>query len=974
MCTILRIAFIALLSLKSFGQVYEVKKNIDLNGFTYETVSNDPVAMRTYTLKNGLKVFLSQNKDRSRVWYQVAVRAGSKHDPDNNTGLSHYLEHLLFNGTYKISSLNWETEKQLLDELERKLELYKVEADSIRRKQLLKQIDSLNYKSSKYSIKGEYRNLITELGGYGINGVTQLESTLYGCSIPANALYKLLLLEKERFLNPAFRLFLTELEIVYEEYNSLLDNDFWQFYLPANLALFNGHTYTKNTIGKAEHLSNPSLKSVKEYYSKYYVPNNMAIAITGNINLDSTILWVNNTFGTLLPNSKLNTQLNSKVELAPITSPINITVKSPAQEGVWLCYRMNGAGSEDEKCLSLLGELLQNNYAGLLKLRLLDTRKVGNVYSFHQFIHNDFSAHYFNIRPTKGQSLENAKNEVLKFIDRLKQGDFEDWLIKAAALSYKEEFIENITTSNNLETQANKAFISGRTWKEQLDFIQSLETITKKQLIEFIKRTYKDNYVSVYRSNEMGVNLGEKKVQNFSVTPIQLNDSRTSAFANNFRKIQELPTKPNFINYKKAIQQKKLLSGVDFVHVLNRENDLVELDIIFDIGRDHSRELEIAITYSQKLGTSKFTFEQLQKEFYKIGLRYSLRIERERTIFHLDGSAKNIEKGIEMLNHIIDGLAPDLEVYKNHVTSIVNTRNSNMKNRQQLSNALYNFALYEENSPTRDILSETQLRALQPSDLTKMVADLKRYKHRIYYYGNNPTYVFSALQKYYHSPKVKIDYPEKKTYPIIPSAGKIYFIHYEGAQSEVGIEMRSDLYNRDDMNVGSTFSLFIGNLVYAKIREQKSLAYNVGGVFLLGSDTSQYNYLELTNGVESEKTEDVLKTIHELLNSIDGSQSIFENTKMGNLKQYESIRTRGRDIFWKYEEFKKQNINEDPNQIAYNSLLNMNYNTIQSYFDKYVKGRPYNIIILGDRNKINLKNIEKYGELKELNINYLFNY
>ena len=107
-----------LLSFTAFPQTAKYKEEIHTeNGFTYSTVTNDPLNTRIYTLANGLKVYLSVYKDAPRVQTFIAVKAGSKNDPATNTGLAHYLEHILFKGTSKIGTSDWDHEKKELDKI-----------------------------------------------------------------------------------------------------------------------------------------------------------------------------------------------------------------------------------------------------------------------------------------------------------------------------------------------------------------------------------------------------------------------------------------------------------------------------------------------------------------------------------------------------------------------------------------------------------------------------------------------------------------------------------------------------------------------------------------------------------------------------------------------------------------------------------------------------------------------------------------
>ena len=102
----------------------------------YETVDGDPLKTRIYTLDNGLKVYMSVNKEAPRIQTYIAVRVGGKNDPAETTGLAHYFEHLMFKGTTHFGTSNYEAEKPLLDEIERLFEVYRKTTDEAGRKAL----------------------------------------------------------------------------------------------------------------------------------------------------------------------------------------------------------------------------------------------------------------------------------------------------------------------------------------------------------------------------------------------------------------------------------------------------------------------------------------------------------------------------------------------------------------------------------------------------------------------------------------------------------------------------------------------------------------------------------------------------------------------------------------------------------------------------------------------------------------------
>ena len=255
--------------------------------YKYEEVKGDLSKTRIYTLDNGLKVYLSVNEEKPRLNAYIAVRTGSKNDPAETTGLAHYLEHLMFKGTGRFGVTDSVKEAPLLADIEARYEKYRTLTDPAERRQAYHEIDSVSQLAAKYFIPNEYDKLMSAIGADGVNAYTSNDQTVYVCDIPSNEIENWAKIESERFQHMIIRGFHTELEAVYEEYNISLTNDFRKQYAAMLAKLFPNHPYgTQTTLGTQEHLKNPSITNIKNYFKKWYVPNNVAICMAGDFDPD----------------------------------------------------------------------------------------------------------------------------------------------------------------------------------------------------------------------------------------------------------------------------------------------------------------------------------------------------------------------------------------------------------------------------------------------------------------------------------------------------------------------------------------------------------------------------------------------------------------------------------------------------------------------------------------------------------------
>ena len=505
-CLLVVVAFFIFSACEN-GSVYE-KKTAESNGYRYEYVANDPLKVRIYTLENGLKVYLSQYAAEPRIQTQIAVKAGGKNDPADNTGLAHYLEHIMFKGTPDFGTLDWEKEKVYLDSIERMFENYAALTDSIQRRDYYKLIDHVSNEASNYAIAAEYDKMVSEIGARGTNAYTTEDRTVYINDVPANQLENWIQIEANRFRQIVPRLFHTELEAVYEEKNRSLDNDRWKTFEALYASTFTKHPYgTQTVIGTIEHLKNPSITAIKKYFETYYRPNNVAICLSGDLDYDKTIALVDKHFGGWQPNDQLPEW--SRVEENPITAPVIKEIYGPDAEWVNIGFRFKGRSSEEYALLQLTDMILANSKAGLIDINLKQQQKVLEAGAYLDAL-NDYSIHTFSGQPREGQSLEEVKNLLLEQIELVKNGEFEDWLIEAAINHLKMNKLQGSEHNWSRSNDMVMAFTNEIPWDKYTGEIENLRKFTKEDIVRFANENYKDNYVAVLKRN--GKDSNEKKV------------------------------------------------------------------------------------------------------------------------------------------------------------------------------------------------------------------------------------------------------------------------------------------------------------------------------------------------------------------------------------------------------------------------------------------------------------------------------
>ena len=583
----------------------------------------DLMSVRIYRLDNGLTVYLTENREEPRFYAEISVRAGSKHDPAEATGIAHYLEHMLFKGTQNFGTLDYEKEKQHLDNITDLYEAHFHETDPEKRLGIYAEINQASQLAAQYGIPNELDKLYKAMGGRNVNAHTWVEETVYMVDLPANRLNQWMMIESDRFVKPVFRLFQTELETVYEEKNRSMDNKRRIISEAVKNLLYKSHPYgQQTTLGSVEHLKNPSLKKMYEYYNTYYVPNNMAIHISGDIDAEETIRLIDEHFSRWQPRKLPQAKVWKE---APLNGSERVTVKYHGEEYVLIAFRTASRNHEDAAALKLIDMILDNATAGLINLNLNQAQRVRQAGSYPS-MDNDDGAQYLWGIPKEGQSLQAVENLLLEQIELIRKGEFEAWLVPAIVTDFKKYQKAQLESNRSRVTMMRDAFLAFQDWDDTVGEIERMEKLTKQDLVVVANRYFGDDYVAGYRVDEQHEVPSIEKPQ---IDTIEIDPTRQSAFANQILAAPVKEIEPVFVS-DEDYQITNYHDDVRFYYAQNPINDLFSFTISIDIGRRHSNKLSIAAQLLDKSGASEYSAESLKKEWYKLGNRFQHQRRRQR--------------------------------------------------------------------------------------------------------------------------------------------------------------------------------------------------------------------------------------------------------------------------------------------------------------------------------------------------------
>ena len=967
------IGFILVLSNTLHAQYKTITKK-DANGYSYEFVENDPSKTRIYTLSNGLKVYLAQNNDEPRIQTYIPVRTGSNNDPEDSTGLAHYLEHMLFKGTDNLGTVNWQAEQLLLKQISDLYEQHKKETNPELKKAIYKKIDEISKAASQYAIANEYDKSVASIGATGTNAHTWFDETVYKNNIPANELEKFLIIERERFSKLVLRLFHTELEAVYEEFNRGQDDDSWAtFEKMFNLLFPTTHYGTQTTIGTSDHLKNPSMVAIHNYFDQYYIPNNIAIVLVGDLQFDETIKRVDNYFGSM----KKGPQPKEYVAVEkPLTKIQTADIYSPQSERVEIGFRLGGAKTNDALYLTMIDMLLSNGQAGLIDLDINQKQRLLYA-SSSPLIMKDYSAHLLTGIPNEGQTLEEARDILLTEINKLKKGEFDNWLLQAVINELKKNSMEMLESNEQMASIMYEAFIQGLSWEDTVSAIDRMEKITKEDIVRFVNENYGDNYAIIYK--RQGENKDLVRVENPGITPIDINRENESAFYKELSKVVVKEIQPEFVDFSKSMQQTKIGKNKTTLYsIKNTTNDLATLTYITPVGSDNDKKLSLAITYLDYLGTNQYSPEDIRKEFYKLGVDFSLNSGTDKTYITLKGLKENMPEGIKLLEHLVKNAKADQGAYENLVNQILKSRFDAKSSKNGIQRALNSYIVSGgELSRFKDILSQAELEAINPAELVKMLHSFFDYNQEVFYYGNDLETVKKAIVANHNLGNGK-KVPAKREYAEPASTGTVYFAPYDMVQAEISYRGREDKFNKNFLATSTVFNNYfgagMGSIVFQDIRESKSLAYSAYAAYVNAGKADKYNYVIAYVGTQANKLPQAVDAMMDLMNNMPQAESQFENAKSTALKNIATQRYRKAQIFYYWLALQERGINYDINRDIYTQTQQMQMADLVSFFNKHVKGKTFNIGLLGKKENLDWDAVKKFGPIKELNLEDLFGY
>lgn len=949
-----------------------VKTNLN-----YEYALNDPYNARIYTLKNGLKVYLSVYKNAPRIQTMISVKAGSKNDPSDATGLAHYLEHMLFKGTDKFGTKNAVKENEEIKKIENLYEVYRGTKDDAARKKIYHQIDSISGVAAKYAIANEYDKMLAAIGAEGTNAYTSFDQTVYINDIPSNQIENWLSIEAERFRKPVLRLFHTELEAVYEEKNRGLDDDNRKSLEAMFEALFPKNKYgTQTTIGTIEHLKNPSLKEINKFYDKWYVPNNMAIIMSGDFDPDKVIVQIEKHFSSM-PLKPLENYVPVKED--PITSKIVRNVYGPDPEVASVIWRFDGEGTKDVEMIEVISTLLSNYKAGLMDINLNQAQKVIQASAFAYPL-KDYSIMALTASPKQDQKLEEVEKLLWEQVELIRKGEFPEWLLNAVITDMKLAKTKELEQNYMRANEMSRAFVNDLKWQQHIDRMERMSKITKQEIVDFAnKHLNSNNYAVVYK--RIGEDKNVQKVEKPEITPVEVDRDNVSPFVQKIYNAKVNDIQPKFIDYSKDIQKGALTTGIPVFYNKNIENKLFELYYQFDMGNNNDKVSSIAVRFIDFVGTDGMSSAQLKQELFKLGCSFQVFSDNEDTWISLSGLHENFEPAVKLFEKVLLNPVVDTDALKNLISDIKKEREDNKQQKDViLRRGLVSYARFGPVNPFTYQLSNDELDKLTPDVIKSKITRLMSYKHNVLYYGPAELNALTtSLNKLHTAPSGGYtSYPEAKNFEYKDLSNQVFVVDFDMKQAEIIMLSNGMAFNESSLPIISLYNSYFGDgmsgVVFQDLRESKALAYSVYSRYIQPNKPNKPFYNMSYIGSQVDKLAEAMKGMSDLLNVLPKSEAAFSAAKENVLQSLRSQRINKAEVIFNYLDAQELGINHDVRKDIFEKVTTYKFDDVKNFHSTNIKGKNTTVVVVGKKENLDFKVLEKYGPVKVLTLQEIFGY
>lgn len=927
--------------------------------------------VKEHKLKNGLTVWLNEDHSQPKVFGAVVVKAGAKDCPD--TGIAHYFEHMMFKGTDKIGTVDYDAEKTLLDSIALKYDELAATEDEAARSQIQKEINELSIRSSDYVIPNEFNRLISQYGGSGLNAATSYDATIYFNTFSPQYMSQWAEINSERLLNPVFRLFQSELETVYEEKNMygdfiggpVMDRLLARYFAP--------HPYAYPIIGSTKNLKNPRLTEMRKFFEEYYVASNMGLILSGDFDTEAVLPVLEKTFSRIRPGEAPKHDI---VALPPFKGKEKMKIKFPVPlvKAMGMGFRGVPANHEDQVALAVAVNMLNNaNGTGFLDKLMVD-RKIMASMAMNESMNEAGILAVAVIPKLMFQTYGGAEKLVWKEINRVKEGDFSDEIFNSLKQEQRRQYASNLENIDSRARIMMSLYSQGKSWEDYLQEVSGIDALTKEDVVRVARKYFSENYLCVTKTTGKYPKDNLTKPDFSPIVP--KNSEASSEYAKQLEQLPVQEVKPRFIDFQKDVETVSLTPLATLYATANPVTDIFTLNLVYQVGTLEQPKLMHLANYLQFLGTDSLSFHEFRTRLQVLGSTISFDATDKQFFMRITGFDKHFKETVQLAGDFIRHVKADDKQIRQVINDAKVTEKAFFESSDNIANALLEKVKYGEQSRFLTKLSLSEVKKLKGKELLDAFVQVRQTECDLLYCGTLPVAqvreeieaflplkeITVAVNAPYHRDAKKYDKPTVYFMDMPTASQSIVYGYAKG-------EVTDDAWSR---HAARLFSVYFGgdmsSLMFQEIREFRSLAYRVSGRYILPPHNLEGKAGEFVTmlSTQSDKTLDALGIMNSLIHEMPEKEERISTVKQSIVNQVNNDFPSFREVPEKVAGFRRNGFDNDPSEALLSGISDMDMKDIIRFYRHNVRLKPVVYVIVGNSRRIDMKQLETYGNVIRL--------
>jgi predicted Zn-dependent peptidase len=455
-----------------------------------------------FQLENGMKFIVLERHQAPIIAFLTYADVGGVDEPDGKTGVAHFLEHLAFKGTTRIGTTDYKAERPLLDRLDQideQLQAAKAANEKAKVEKLQAEFAKVQAEAAKLVVQNEMGRIVEQYGGVGLNATTSTDATRYFYSFPSNKLELWMSLESERFLEPVFREFFQERDVITEERRLRTDNSpIGQMIEAFTQASFKVHPYRRPVIGYMQDIRNLERQDVRQFYDTYYVPNNLTIAIVGDVDPSQVKQLAQTYFGRYKPGPK---PPQVAVVEPPQTETREVTLRLPTQPWYLEGYHRPALNHPDDPVYSLISSLLSDGRTSRLYKSLVEEKRLAlSAQGFSGFPGNKYpNLMLFYALTAPNHTVEQVAEALRVEIERLKTEPVSAQELDRVKTQARAGLLRTLDSNEGMADLLVEYEVKTGDWRNLFKQLDEIEAVTPADIQRVAKATFTANNRTIGR-------------------------------------------------------------------------------------------------------------------------------------------------------------------------------------------------------------------------------------------------------------------------------------------------------------------------------------------------------------------------------------------------------------------------------------------------------------------------------------------